>query len=418
MNSFNFQNNNLYAESVLVSDLVRFYGSPLYIYSKTQIEFNWNLFKKSFGEHSHLICYAVKANSNIAVLSILAKLGSGFDIVSLGELERVIAAGGEPSKCVFSGVGKTEKSIQKALEYGIYCFNIESEDEIECIESVASSLNMIAPISIRVNPNVDAKTHPYISTGLNENKFGVGPDIALSMYKKAALSENLKVSGLDYHIGSQITEVSPFLEALDRALELIEKLKSENINIEHLDIGGGVGVSYDGEKTINIEDYLNYVIARANDMKILVEPGRAIVGNAGIFVTKVEYLKQNDIKSFAIVDGAMNDLIRPSLYESFHQAVLIDDNSMGLSGEWDIVGPVCESADFLAKNRKLTLEKGDYIAILTTGAYGFVLSSNYNSRPRVPEVMVSGKTHSLVRKRETIKSLFENEYLFEDETNK
>ena len=418
MNSFNFQNNNLYAESVLVSDLVRFYGSPLYIYSKTQIEFNWNLFKKSFGEHSHLICYAVKANSNIAVLSTLAKLGSGFDIVSLGELERVIAAGGEPSKCVFSGVGKTEKSIQKALEYGIYCFNIESEDEIECIESVASSLNMIAPISIRVNPNVDAKTHPYISTGLNENKFGVGPDIALSMYKKAALSENLKVSGLDYHIGSQITEVSPFLEALDRALELIEKLKSENINIEHLDIGGGVGVSYDGEKTINIEDYLNYVIARANDMKILVEPGRAIVGNAGIFVTKVEYLKQNDIKSFAIVDGAMNDLIRPSLYESFHEAVMIEDNSIGLSSEWDIVGPVCESADFLAKNRKLTLEKGDYIAIMTAGAYGFVLSSNYNSRPRVPEVMVSGKTHSLVRKRETIKSLFENEYLFEDETNK
>ena len=417
MNSFNFQNNNLYAESVLVSDLVRFYGSPLYIYSKTQIEFNWNLFKKSFGEHSHLICYAVKANSNIAVLSILAKLGSGFDIVSLGELERVIAAGGEPSKCVFSGVGKTEKSIQKALEYGIYCFNIESEDEIECIESVASSLNMIAPISIRVNPNVDAKTHPYISTGLNENKFGVGPDIALSMYKKAALSENLKVSGLDYHIGSQITEVSPFLEALDRALELIEKLKSENITIEHLDIGGGVGVSYDGEKTINIEDYLNYVTAKAKDMKILVEPGRSIVGNAGIFVTKVEYLKQNDTKSFAIVDGAMNDLIRPSLYESFHQAVLIDDNSIGLSGEWDIVGPVCESADFLAKNRTLTLEKGDYIAILTTGAYGFVLSSNYNSRPRVPEVMVSGKTHSLVRKRETIKSLFENEYLFEDETN-
>ena len=417
MNSFNFQNNNLYAESVLVSDLVKSYGSPLYIYSKTQIEFNWNLFNKSFGEHSHLICYAVKANSNIAVLNILAKLGSGFDIVSLGELERVIAAGGEPRKCVFSGVGKTEKSIQKALEYGIYCFNIESEDELDCIESVASSLNKIAPISIRVNPNVDAKTHPYISTGLNENKFGVGPDIALSMYKKAALSENLKVCGLDYHIGSQITEVSPFLEALDRALELIEKLKSENITIEHLDIGGGVGVSYDGEKTINIEDYLNYVIARANDMKILVEPGRAIVGNAGIFVTKVEYLKQNDIKSFAIVDGAMNDLIRPSLYESFHQAVLIDDNSIGLSGEWDIVGPVCESADFLAKNRKLTLEKGDYIAILTTGAYGFVLSSNYNSRPRVPEVMVSGKTHSLVRKRETIKSLFENEYLFEDETN-
>ena len=278
-------------------------------------------------------------------------------------------------------------------------------------------MDMVAPISIRVNPNVDANTHPYISTGLTENKFGVGADIALSMYKQAALSENLKVCGLDYHIGSQITEVSPFIEALDRALELVEKLNSENILIEHLDIGGGVGVSYDQEKTINIKDYLNSVTKRVNKMKVLVEPGRSIVGNAGIFVTKVEYLKQNDLKSFAIVDGAMNDLIRPSLYDSFHQAVLIDDNSMGINDIWDIVGPVCESSDFLAKNRNLTLEKGDYIAIMTAGAYGFVLSSNYNSRPRVPEVMVSGKQHSLVRKRETIESLFENESLFEDETN-
>ena len=417
MNSFNFQNKSLYAESLLVSDLMKSYGSPLYIYSKSQIEFNWNLFKKSFGGHPHLICYAVKANSNLAVLNTLAKLGSGFDIVSLGELERVIAAGGDPRKCVFSGVAKNENSIQKALEYDIYCFNVESEDELDRIESVASSMSMVAPISIRVNPNVDANTHPYISTGLTENKFGVDADIALSMYKKAAFSDNLKVCGLDYHIGSQITEVSPFIEALDRALELVEKLKSENIIIEHLDIGGGVGVSYDHEKTINIEDYLNSVTHRVNKMKILVEPGRSIVGNAGIFVTKVEYLKQNDLKSFAIVDGAMNDLIRPSLYDAFHQAVLIDDNSMGVNDKWDIVGPVCESSDFLAKNRNLTLAKGDYIAIMTAGAYGFVLSSNYNSRPRVPEVMVSGEQHSLVRKRETIESLFESESLFEDETN-
>tara|TARA_B110000008_G_scaffold65554_2_gene65941 strand:- start:782 stop:1972 length:1191 start_codon:yes stop_codon:yes gene_type:complete len=391
------------------------YGSPLYIYSKSQIEFNWNLFKKSFGDHPHLICYAVKANSNIAVLNTLAKLGSGFDIVSLGELERVIAAGGNPSKCVYSGVAKNEHSIQKALEYGIYCFNVESEGELDCIDSVASSLNMTAPISIRVNPNVDANTHPYISTGLAENKFGVGADIALSMFKKAALSEHLKVCGLDYHIGSQITDVSPFIEALERALELVEKLKTENILIDHLDIGGGVGVSYDQEETINIEDYLNSVTNRVDQMKILVEPGRSIVGNAGIFVTKVEYLKQNNLKSFAIVDGAMNDLIRPSLYQSYHQAVLIDDNPKGINDTWDIVGPVCESTDFLAKDRNLTLEKGDYIAIMTAGAYGFVLSSNYNSRPRVPEIMVSGNKHSTIRKRETIDSLYENESLFEDE---
>ena len=391
------------------------YGSPLYIYSKSQIEFNWNLFKKSFGDHPHLICYAVKANSNIAVLNTLAKLGSGFDIVSLGELERVIAAGGNPSKCVYSGVAKNEYSIQKALEYGIYCFNVESEGELDCIDSVASSLNMTAPISIRVNPNVDANTHPYISTGLAENKFGVGADIAFSMFKKAALSENLKVCGLDYHIGSQITDVSPFIEALDRALELVEKLKTENILIDHLDIGGGIGVSYDQEETINIEDYLNSVTNRVDQMKILVEPGRSIVGNAGIFVTKVEYLKQNNLKSFAIVDGAMNDLIRPSLYQSYHQAVLIDDKPKGINDTWDIVGPVCESTDFLAKDRNLTLEKGDYIAIMTAGAYGFVLSSNYNSRPRVPEIMVSGNKHSMIRKRETIDSLYENESLFEDE---
>ena len=415
MNAFNFQNNCLYSESLLVKDLIKSYGSPLYIYSKSQIEFNWNLFKKSFGDHPHLICYAVKANSNIAVLNTLAKLGSGFDIVSLGELERVIAAGGNPSKCVYSGVAKNEYSIQKALEYGIYCFNVESEGELDCIDSVASSLNMTAPISIRVNPNVDANTHPYISTGLAENKFGVGADIAFSMFKKAALSENLKVCGLDYHIGSQITDVSPFIEALERALELVEKLKTENILIDHLDIGGGIGVSYDQEETINIEDYLNSVTNRVDQMKILVEPGRSIVGNAGIFVTKVEYLKQNNLKSFAIVDGAMNDLIRPSLYQSYHQAVLIDDNSKGINDTWDIVGPVCESTDFLAKDRNLTLEKGDYIAIMTAGAYGFVLSSNYNSRPRVPEIMVSGNKHSTIRKRETIDSLYENESLFEDE---
>ena len=400
-----------------VSDLMNLYGSPLYIYSKSQIEFNWKVFENSFGTHPHLICYAVKANSNLAVLNILANLGSGFDIVSLGELERVIASGGDPAKCVFSGVAKTENSIRKALEYGIYCFNVESEGELERIESVASSLNVRAPISIRVNPDVDAKTHPYISTGLTENKFGVSAEVALSMYKKANLSDYLDVCGLDYHIGSQITDQSPFIEALEKALDLIEELKSENIDLDHIDIGGGVGITYDQEKIISIEDYINRVISKVGSMKILAEPGRSIVGNAGIFVTKVEYLKQNDIKSFAIVDGAMNDLIRPALYSSYHEAVSIQEKSKGVTDSWDIVGPVCETSDFLAKDRELTLEKGDYIAILTAGAYGFVLSSNYNSRPRVPEVMVSEKSHSLVRKRETIESLFENETIFKDEVN-
>jgi len=402
---------------VPISDLMSLYGSPLYIYSKSQIEFNWKVFERSFGSHPHLICYAVKANSNLAVLNILAKLGSGFDIVSLGELDRVIASGGDPRKCVFSGVAKTENSIRKALEYGIYCFNVESEDELDRIESVACNLKVHAPISIRVNPDVDANTHPYISTGLTENKFGVSVEVALSMYKKANLSDYLDVCGLDYHIGSQITDQSPFIEALEKALDLIEELKSENIDLDHIDIGGGVGISYDQEKIISIEDYINTVISKVGSMKILAEPGRSIVGNAGIFVTKVEYLKQNDIKSFAIVDGAMNDLIRPALYNSYHEAVSIHEKSKGVTDSWDIVGPVCETSDFLAKNRELTLEKGDYIGILTAGAYGFVLSSNYNSRPRVPEVMVSEKSHSLVRKRENIESLFENETIFKDEVN-
>jgi diaminopimelate decarboxylase len=393
------------------------YGSPLYIYSKSQIEFNWQQFEKSFGTHPHLICYAVKANSNLAVLNVLANLGSGFDIVSIGELERVIAAGGDPKKCVFSGIAKTEYSIQKALEYGIYCFNVESEAELDRIESVAASLKMNAPISIRVNPNVDAKTHPYISTGLTENKFGVGVELALSLYKKSNLSDCLEVFGLDYHIGSQITDISPFLEALDKALELITKLGNEKIYLNHIDIGGGVGVTYDKETTISINNYISSVIQKVGNLKIMVEPGRSIVGNAGIFVTKVEYLKQNELKSFAIVDGAMNDLLRPALYGSYHQAVTIEDNLKGKKDSWDIVGPICETTDFLAKNRSLILEQGDYIALMTAGAYGFVLSSNYNSRPRVAEVMVDGSAHQLVRMRETTESLFKNEMILKDEIN-
>ena len=417
MNTFSFKNKALYAESVAVTDLMVEYGSPIYIYSRGQIESNWQQFDQAFGDHPHLICYAVKANSNLGVLNVLAKLGSGFDIVSIGELERVIAAGGKPGRCVFSGVSKTKTEIQRALELGIYCFNIESAAELDRVESVAKLMSTKAPISIRVNPDVDANTHPYIATGLKENKFGVSFDRALALYKKAEFSKHLDVFGLDYHIGSQITEVSPFIEALEKALDLISQLKAEGIKMSHIDIGGGVGIAYNEEETINIEKYVQSVLDKVGDLEVILEPGRAIVGNAGIFVTQVEYLKQSGVKSFAIIDGAMNDLQRPSLYGSYHKAIAVEDNSKGIKDTWDLVGPICETGDFLAKDRELTLAQGDYIALMSAGAYGFVLSSNYNSRPRVAEVMVSGSNHTLVRKRETVGSLFENEFIFNDEIN-
>jgi len=417
LNTFFYKNQSLYAESVAVTDLMAEYGSPLYIYSCSQIVSNWQQFDQAFGDHPHLICYAVKANSNLSVLNILAKLGSGFDIVSIGELERVIAAGGMPERCVFSGVSKTKTEIQRALELGIYCFNVESAAELDRVESVAKFMRTKAPISIRVNPDVDANTHPYIATGLKENKFGVSIDRALALYKKAEISKHLDVFGLDYHIGSQINEVSPFIEALEKSLKLISQLKAEGIKISHIDIGGGVGIEYNEEKTINIEKYIQSVLDKVGDLEVIMEPGRAIVGDAGIFVTQVEYLKQSGVKSFAIIDGAMNDLQRPSLYGSYHQAIAVEDNSKGIKDTWDLVGPICETGDFLAKDRELTLEQGDYIALMSTGAYGFVLSSNYNSRPRVAEVMVSESSHALVRKRETVGSLFENEFIFKNEIN-
>jgi diaminopimelate decarboxylase len=343
----------------------------------------------------------------------LANLGSGFDVVSIGELHRVISAGGDPAKCVFSGVGKTLAEIQEALGIGIYCFNIESESEMDRVLSVAESMGVIAPISVRVNPDVDAKTHHYISTGLKENKFGVDIESALGLYRKAENSSSLRVCGVDYHIGSQITEVSPLMDALDKALELIRKLASEGIKIEHLDIGGGVGINYDNTQTINISSYIKDVISRVGDLEILVEPGRSIVGSAGIFVTKVEYLKQNSNKSFAIVDGAMNDLLRPSLYNAHHNALVVQESVEGISGNWDLVGPICETGDFIAKDRHLTLAEGDYVALTSAGAYSFSMSSNYNTRPRVAEVMVSKNQHSVVRERETVAELFNNEKIFQ-----
>jgi len=413
LNTFSFNDGVLHAESVPVTDLMEQYGSPLYIYSMSEIESNWQQYSQALSDQPHLICYSVKSNSNLAVLNILANLGSGFDVVSIGELHRVISAGGDPAKCVFSGVGKTLAEIQEALGIGIYCFNIESESEMDRVLSVAESMGVIAPISVRVNPDVDAKTHHYISTGLKENKFGVDIESALGLYRKAENSSSLRVCGVDYHIGSQITEVSPLMDALDKALELIRKLASEGIKIEHLDIGGGVGINYDNTQTINISSYIKDVISRVGDLEILVEPGRSIVGSAGIFVTKVEYLKQNSNKSFAIVDGAMNDLLRPSLYNAHHNALVVQESVEGISGNWDLVGPICETGDFIAKDRHLTLAEGDYVALTSAGAYSFSMSSNYNTRPRVAEVMVSKNQHSVVRERETVAELFNNEKIFE-----
>jgi diaminopimelate decarboxylase len=328
--SFSYKNQILHAESVAITDLMATYGSPLYVYSQTDIENNWREFDAAFGSHPHLVCYAVKANSNLAVLNTLAKIGAGFDIVSEGELERVLTAGGQANRCVFSGVAKTAREIKRALEVGVRCFNVESASELDRIESVAQSLNTQAPISIRINPNVDAKTHPYISTGLKENKFGVDIDDAINLYQQANNSKYLNVQGVDCHIGSQLTEVSPFLDALDKVLELVDQLNQQGIAIAHLDLGGGVGIQYDDEQTIDIKAYVEAMIAKVGNIEIILEPGRSIVGNAGVFITKVEFLKQNSEHSFAIIDGAMNDLLRPSFYNAYHKVLPVDENANGI----------------------------------------------------------------------------------------
>jgi diaminopimelate decarboxylase len=412
--SFSYQNNTLHVESVNIANLMETYGSPLYVYSRTDVENNWREFDQAFGTHPHLVCYAVKANSNLAVLNVLSKIGSGFDIVSIGELERVLFAGASASSCVFSGVAKTKSEIKRALEVGIFCFNVESMAEMNRIEQVAKDMGIQAPVSLRVNPNVDAKTHPYISTGLKENKFGVDIDDAVPIYQMAHDSPYLTVKGLDCHIGSQLIEVSPFLDALDKMLELVDKLNKINIHIAHLDLGGGVGIKYDNEQTIDINAYIASILDKVGDLKIILEPGRAVVGNAGVFVTKVEFLKQNSGKSFAIIDGAMNDLLRPAFYQVYHQVLPVNENAKGTDAHWDLVGPICETSDFLAKNKKLCLSEGDYLALMSAGAYGFSMSSNYNSRPRVAEVMVSGNQHTLVRERESIQDLFNKEYMIND----
>ncbi len=413
MDYFNYQNNELFAENIAVQDIIYKYGSPCYIYSRATLERHWQAFDKAFGDQAHLICYAVKANANIALLNLLARLGSGFDIVSLGELQRVLAAGGDAGKIVFSGIGKREDEILAALKVGIRCFNIEVSGELDRINRLAGHLGVVAPISFRVNPDVDAKTHPYISTGLKENKFGIDINQALSEYRRAATMPNIKIIGIDCHIGSQLTETRPFLDALDKILDLVATLKADGIHLHHLDLGGGLGIRYNDEQPPEPVDYIKAVLERLGktDFEILLEPGRAIVGNAGILVTQVEYLKPTAHKNFAIVDAAMNDLVRPSLYNAWQEIIPVRRLSDATEQTWDIVGPVCETGDFLGKDRKLKLTQGDLLAIRSSGAYGFSMSSNYNSRPRVAELMVDGDQVHLIRERETTTQLWANEHL-------
>jgi diaminopimelate decarboxylase len=413
MDYFNYRNNELFAENVAVQDIIYKYGSPCYIYSRSTLERHWRAFDTAFGDHAHLICYAVKANSNIALLNLLARLGSGFDIVSLGELERVLAAGGDAGKIVFSGIGKREDEILAALKVGIRCFNIEVSGELDRINRLAAHLGVMAPVSFRVNPDVDAKTHPYISTGLKENKFGIDINQALSEYRRAAAMPNINIIGIDCHIGSQLTETRPFLDALDKLLELVSALKAEGIHLHHLDLGGGLGIRYNDEQPPEPADYIKAVLERLGktDFEILLEPGRAIVGNAGILVTQVEYLKPTAHKNFAIVDAAMNDLVRPSLYSAWQEIIPVNQLSTAQEQTWDIVGPVCETGDFLGKERNLCLTQGDLLAIRSSGAYGFSMSSNYNSRPRVAELMVDNDQVYLIREREAVTQLWANEHL-------
>ncbi|VAW95079.1 Diaminopimelate decarboxylase [hydrothermal vent metagenome] len=421
MNYFQYKNGRFFAEGVAVADIVSEYGSPCYIYSRATFERHWQAFDSALKEYDHLVCYAVKANSNIGVLNALARLGSGFDIVSVGELERVLAAGGDPKKVVFSGVGKRADEMQRALEVGIYCFNVESEEELMTLNSVAKQLNLQAPVSLRVNPDVDAKTHPYISTGLKDNKFGIAIEHVEAVYLKAASLPNINVQGVDCHIGSQLTELSPFVDALKRVLLLIDRLQAQNINLQHIDLGGGLGIQYDDEQPPLPADYARAVASVLGDRqyKLLIEPGRAIAGNAGILVTKVEYIKAAgaaDGKNFAIVDAAMNDLMRPALYSAWQKIIPLNESSDTEEKIYDVVGPVCETGDFLGKERALRIKAGDYLAVRSSGAYGFTMSSNYNTRERAAEIMVDGDTMHLVRQREKIADLFANESLLPEES--
>ena len=409
MDFFQYKNEQLYVEDLPVKQLAEEFGTPLYIYSRATLERHWHAFDSALGKHPHLICYAVKANSNIGILNVMAKLGSGFDIVSQGELERVLAAGGDASKVVFSGVAKSRAEIMRALEVGIRCFNVESVAELHHINQIAGEMEKIAPISLRVNPDVDAHTHPYISTGLKENKFGVSVDEAREVYKLAATLPHVKITGMDCHIGSQLTELQPFLDATDRLIRLIEQLKEDGITLKHLDLGGGLGVTYTDETPPHPSNYAAALLNKLKnykDLEIILEPGRAIAANAGILVAKVQYLKSNESRNFAITDTGMNDMIRPALYEAYMNIIEIDRTLGREKAIYDVVGPVCETSDFLGKQRKLAITEGDYIAQRSAGAYGASMSSNYNSRPRTAEVLVDGNKAHLIRRRENLSELW------------
>ena len=413
MSDFTYKNGQLHAEDISLLEIAKRHNTPCYIYSKKAIQTKYTEFDLAFTSNQHLICYAVKANSNISILNILAKMGSGFDIVSSGELFRVLKAGGTPDKVVFSGVGKRLDEMKFALEQNIKCFNVESKSELLKLNEIAESMKVSAPVSLRVNPDVDAKTHPYIATGLKENKFGISFELAKDIFKQAAKMSNINLIGIDCHIGSQISELSPFQDALQKLLDLIDELTKIGIQLRHVDIGGGLGITYKDEVLPTPSQYVNAITNTANghDLEIIIEPGRSIVGNAGILLTKVEYLNETPFKNFAVVDTAMNDLIRPSLYNGWHEIKRVTQDSDAKEKTYDIVGPICETGDFVGKNRTLPLTEGDLLAIFSTGAYGFSMSSNYNSRPRAAEILVDDNQVYEIRERETQEDLINGELL-------
>lgn len=412
MSVFARRDGTLHAESIALPAIAAQFGTPCFIYSRAALEASYRAFDAALEGRDHLICYAMKANSNLAILDVFARLGSGFDIVSGGELARALAAGADPRKIVFSGIGKTKREIRVALAAGILCFNVESAAELARVTRVAQDIGTRAPVSLRVNPDVDPKTHPYISTGLKENKFGVAYADALDLYRAAAASPHLDVAGLDFHIGSQLTEVGPLVDALDRALELVEALEREGIRLRHLDIGGGLGIRYRHEQPPAVADYLQAMLERLrhHPHRILLEPGRALVGNAGLLITRVEYLKPGAHRNFAVVDAAMNDLMRPALYDAWHDILPVVHRN-NRAETYDVVGPVCESGDFIGRSRELAIAEGDLLAVMSAGAYGMSMSSNYNTRPRAAEVIVDGSTLHLVRERESLESLYAGERL-------
>ncbi len=418
MNYFTFREGSLYAENVAISEIAARHGTPCYIYSRAALEAAFMEYRQALEGTEHLICYAVKANSNLAVLNVLARLGAGFDIVSGGEMERVVAAGGDPSKIVFSGVSKKAEEMGRALELGIHCFNLESATELEVLNRVAAERGRVAPVSVRVNPDVDAKTHPYISTGLKENKFGLTIEEALRVYQRAAQLGNVEVVGLDCHIGSQLTDIAPFIDALHHLLQLVDTLADSGIAIRHLDLGGGLGVSYRNENPPSIARYIGAIreVLGGRGLKLLFEPGRSIAANAGLLVMQVEYLKSTPERHFALVDAAMNDMLRPALYQAWMDIQCVEQDTGGQSEQWDVVGPVCETGDFLGKSRQLSLSRGDLLAMFGAGAYGFTMSSNYNSRGRAPEIMVDGDDVHLVRRRETLADIVRGETCLPDDS--